>query len=166
MKMGDVGANRGLYGSIKSAIEAINTSTDSAAAGDSIARPSLKMPSLAKQQAGSRPAVKVLKPLTERFGDGGARARNGPSSDESLQAEIDRTFRPILPAAIASRQAPANGDAGLTEESPGAYVVLTTSDRAAAEANPDEADLGLARRTDPWRGGVLGSARHPPGGGH
>ena len=42
-------------------------------------------------------------------------------------------------------QAPANEDAGLAEESPMAYVVLTTSDRAAAEANPTEADLGLAR---------------------
>ena len=63
-----------------SAIEAINASTDTAEAGDPIARPSLKLLSLAKQQAGSRAAVKVLKPLTERFGDGGAMARNGPSS--------------------------------------------------------------------------------------
>ena len=111
METGDVGASRGLFGSIKSVFETINTPTESTVAGDTMARPSLKMPSLAKQQAGSRHAVKVLKPLTEQVGDGGAAARKIPSSDESLQSEINRTFRPILPAAIASKQAPAIEDA-------------------------------------------------------
>ena len=80
-EMGDVEANRGLYGSIKSAIEAINASTNATVASDAIARPSSKLLGPAQQQAGFRVAVKVLMPLTEELGDGGAMARNGPSSD-------------------------------------------------------------------------------------